>query len=70
MAHKAGEQFPVLCEVGGVRIRKNPSNELFISDIESGVTIRLNASRGGLEFTTDDLVQPVRVSNMIGWRIE
>lgn len=63
------EQFPILAEVRGVRIYKNPTDEIFIENIETGVTIRLKASRCGLEFTTDGLVQPIRVTNMIGWHI-
>ena len=70
--HENSDQFPILFEGAGVRIYKNPSNELFIENIGSGVTMRLKASRGGLEFTAFDggvTVQPMVVANSIGWRV-
>jgi len=62
-------QFPILCEVRGVRVYKNPTDEIFIENIETGVTMRLKASCGGLEFTSEGRVEPIQVSNMIGWRV-
>ena len=79
MAHMAetkykidGKNFPILFEDGRVQVYKNPTNEIFVMDIQSGVTIRINSylySDGGLQFTTDGRVEPVRVANMIGWRV-
>lgn len=66
------EDFPILYERDGVRIYKNPSDEIFIKDTESGVTMRFSRSHypgGGLSFTTDGFVDPIRVTNMIGWRV-
>ncbi len=67
--HKC-EAFPILYEDSRVQIFKNPSNEIFIEDIRSGATIRLSSyPHGGLQFTTDGLVEPIRITNTIGWRI-
>lgn len=66
------EQFPILFERGNLQIYKNPTDEIFIEDLQTGASIRLNVDpRGGLQFTTGahELVEPERVSNMIGWRI-
>lgn len=66
-----GGQFPIHYERGYLRVYTNPSGELFVEDIPSGVTMRFNSSRsGGLEFTTDGRVEPIRVTDMIGWRVE
>ena len=69
---KNGKQFPEIFRNKKVRIYLNPSEEIFIEDIESGVTIRLNNyyhSEGGLLFTTSGIVEPIRLSNMIGWSV-
>lgn len=66
------ESFPILYEDHSVRIYKNPTDEIFIEDIRSGATMRLSSypqSDGGLQFTTDGRVEPIRISNMIGWRV-
>ena len=66
------EHFPILYEGYGVRIFKNPCGEIFIRDAQSGVTMRLKHSTnssGGLEFTTEGSVEPIRINNMIGWRV-
>ncbi len=52
------DQFPIFYEGRGVRIYKNPCDEVFIENIESGVIIRLNAIGDGLVFTTDGRVEP------------
>ena len=71
--HKFGnEGFPILFENGPVRVYKNPSNEIFVEDIRSGATMRINSYphlEGGLRFTTDRRVEPVQVNGMIGWRV-
>ncbi|QQG46457.1 MAG: hypothetical protein HYY55_01265 [Candidatus Niyogibacteria bacterium] len=67
-----GDQFPIHYEGGNLRVFTNPAGELFVVDILSGATIRISSYRhpkGGLEFTTDALVEPIRVTNMIGWRV-
>ena len=64
------EDFPIFYEGRGVRIFKNLCDEVFIENIESGVTMRLSAISDGLVFTTDERVEPIRVTNMIGWRVE
>ena len=59
-------------ENGSLRIYKNPTNEIFVEDKKTGTTIRMSDyphGKGGLQFTTDQLVEPIRVTNMIGWRV-
>ena len=63
------EQFPILFQGKGLRIYKNPRDEVFVEEIDSGVTMRCNARHGGIEFTTDGRVEPIQVSSLIGWRV-
>ena len=63
--------FPILFEDGDKRVFKNPANEIFVEDVRSGVTMRIN-SHGhgeGLQFTTIGRVEPVTVNGSIGWRV-
>ena len=66
-------QFPIICEEGNIRIYKNPAGELFVEELlpnGGGVTLRFNpSSRCGLQFTTNELVEPEIVGSMIGWHI-
>lgn len=65
------DQFPIHYERGYLRVYTNPSGELFVEDTRSGVSMRINPSHpGGLEFTTDGRVEPIRVTNMIGWCVK
>ena len=66
--------FPILYDDGRVRVYKNPTNEIFVEDIRSRVTMRINSyscpdEDGGLQFTTVGRVEPVRVHGTIGWRV-
>jgi len=66
------ESFPILYEDGKIRIYKNPTSEIFVEDKASKTTIRLSSyphHAGGLQFTTDGLVEPIRTTNTIGWCI-
>lgn len=66
------ENFPIHFDDGCLRVFTNPSNEVFVEDIKTGVKIRISSyyyAGGGLEFTTSGRVEPTRVTNMIGWRI-
>lgn len=66
------ENFPILAEEKGIRVFKNPCGELFIKDIESGVTMRVNRNHfhwGGLAFTTEGRVDPCAHSGMVVWHI-
>ena len=66
------EGFPILFDDGRMRVYKNPTNEIFVEDKESGSTMRVSQylhGKKGLQFTTDELVEPIRVANTIGWRI-
>ena len=66
-----GDQFPIHYERGHLRVYTNPSGELFVEDTRSGVSMRINPSHpSGLQFTTDGRVEPIRVTNTIGWRVE
>jgi len=70
-AHNS-DQFPILGEVMGIRVYKNPCGELFVEDIESGVQIRINRNHhhyGGLAFTNQSRVEPVAICNMIVWHV-
>lgn len=71
-ATRMDDQFPEIYNDGEVRIYRNPSREIFIEDVRSGAKIRLKSYPyldGGLQFTSDGRVEPIRVSNMIGWRV-
>lgn len=62
--------FPIHFEGENLRVFTNPSKEVFIENTVSGVTMRLNANGGFIEFTSQtELVQPINVNGMIGWRI-
>ncbi len=64
------KQFPIHYEGRYMRVYTNPSGELFVEDTRCGVWMRINLSHpDGLEFTTDGRVEPIRVTNMIGWRL-
>ena len=70
--HEDSDQFPILFEGRGVRIYKNPCDEIFIENIETRIVMRLSASQGGLEFTAFNcgaIVEPIVVANSIGWRV-
>ena len=75
MAAKSGfTQLPTLYEDGHLRVYKNPTNEIFVEDKDTRATMRISSymrpgGDGGLQFTTDSLVEPIRVTNMIGWRV-
>jgi len=73
MEGKPQTQFPILYEDGVFRIYKNPTNEIFIEEKESGTTIRMNPychGNGGIQFTTGGcVVEPIMVNHMIGWRV-
>ena len=66
------EQFPVLYADGELVVYKNPTREIFVKDKRTGTTLRIKPCRygkGGLEFTTDQLVLPFQVNGMIGYRV-
>lgn len=61
--------FPILYEDERTRVFKNPTNEIFVEDIRSGAMMRFSPYPGGLQFTTQGIVEPVQINNMIGWRV-
>ena len=63
------EGFPVFFDDGRLRVYKNPTNEIFVEDCKTGATMRINSGRNGLQFTTSEVVEPVQVPGMIGWRV-
>lgn len=70
--HKFGDKrFPILYERGYLQVYTNPAGELFLEHTKKlGVSMRIDpANHDGIEFTTDARVEPIRVSNMIGWRV-
>ena len=63
------EGFPILFEDGRVRVYTNQSREIFVENVQSGVTMRINPDGDGLQFTTQERVEPTLVHGMIGWRV-
>jgi len=59
---------------GVIRIYQRPmGGKIFIEDVQSGAKIRIcsyaSPIPGGLQFATEDLVEPVSFGNRIAWRI-
>lgn len=67
MAKEPGDLF----NDGQVRIRKNHCNEIFITDVATGVEMRLSSNGRGLGFTTfsGGRVQPTVVAGSVGWEV-
>ncbi|MDF1497316.1 MAG: hypothetical protein P1P90_04610 [Patescibacteria group bacterium] len=66
-----GAQFPVHYEDRNLKVYTNPSGEVFIEDVQTGVSLRICANRAdGLHFTTCGRLEPILVTNMIGYRVE
>ncbi len=64
------EQFPALFDDGKIRVYKNPCNEIFVQNVATGATMRINSDRQGLTFTAfSHSVQPVVVAGSIGYAI-
>lgn len=63
------ESFPIHYDDGRIRVFTNPCGEVFVKDIRSGAQMRINSHGRGLEFTTDGRVEPIRVTNTIGWLV-
>ncbi len=64
------ETFPEHFNNGKLRVFTNPCGEVFVQNTESRVTMRINAVRHDIEFTTEGcFVEPVRVTNTIGHRV-
>ena len=66
------EDYPILFEGNGLRVYTDVSSEIFIEDLRTGANMRISAypfQNGGILFTTDQLVEPIRVTNLIGWRV-
>ncbi len=62
----------VLFQRSGIKVYRNATDEIFVEDIATGATMRIGLYQGhggGLSFTTDGIVEPHCVTNMIGWRV-
>jgi len=71
-ATRTDSRSPEIYNDGMVRISRNHCREIFITDVRTGTTIRLSSYPhvgGGLQFTTSAIVEPIRITNMIGWRV-
>lgn len=69
---RTNTESPEIYDDGKVRITRNNCREIFITDVRTGTTIRLDSdpyNPGGLRFTTSGRVEPIRITNMIGWRV-
>ncbi len=66
-------QFSTLHKGRGLHIYKNNSTgEIFIENLESRVTMRMNGDGRSINFTAFDqgvVVEPIVVNNSIGWRV-
>jgi hypothetical protein len=69
LSYKEEPQFPVHYTGRDIKVFTNSSGEVFVENTKTGVHMRINTTREGLQFTTAHRVQPVQVSNMIGWNI-
>jgi hypothetical protein len=67
-----GPQFPVHYTGRDIKVFTNSSGEVFVENTKSGVHMRINATGGGLQFTTNNftITQPIIVNNLIGWIVE
>lgn len=65
------DQFPILFEDGRVRVYKNQTNEVFVEDVQSGATMRINSyGHGeGLQFTAVGDVRPTVINGIVGWHV-
>jgi len=66
------KDLPILYEDSFIRIFTNSEGDLFIRDLRSGAEMRISScyhTGGGLQFTTEERVEPININNMIGWRI-
>jgi hypothetical protein len=71
VASKRDDQFPTHFNNGRLEVFSNPSGEIFVVDLATKSQMRISAHpRGGLQFTTPELVEPERVTNMIGWSVK
>ncbi len=65
-------QFPTVHKGRNIHICLNPTGEIFIKNLKSGVTMRMNGDGGSINFTTFNcgaVLEPVVVANNIGWRV-
>ena len=69
-SQKEEPQFSYVHYTGrDIKVFTNSSGEVFVENTKTGVNMRINTTKKGLQFTTTHMVQPVQVSNMIGWQI-
>jgi len=68
------QNFPIIHENSRIRIYQNPNKEIFVEDILSGATLRLNAcdyACRGIDFVAEGChVEPmVTERGTVGWRV-
>jgi hypothetical protein len=65
-------QFSVHYAGRDIKVFTNSSGEVFVENARTGVHMRINATREGLRFTTNNftITQPIVVNNMIVWSVE
>jgi len=65
--------FPILYKDDRLMVYKNPLNEIFVVDIQSGVEMRISSCDspgGGIEFYAAGILETFpRMENGRGWRI-
>lgn len=60
--------FPVHFKEGNLKVFSNGSGEVFVENTNTGVYMRINDNKKGLEFTAQqDLVTPFSINGLIGW---
>ncbi|MCI4435658.1 MAG: hypothetical protein JHC33_02435 [Ignisphaera sp.] len=72
LSYKEEPQFPVHYTGRDIEVFTNSSGEVFVENTKTGVQMRINATKLGLRFTTNNftIIQPTIVNNLIGWSVE
>lgn len=67
------KNFPIIYENRSIRIYKTAGDDILVEDIESNITMRIGIQQypgSGLQFTTDELIDPFGRNNKIFWAIK
>lgn len=63
-------EYPTHYEGLGMRVFTNPCGEVFVENIDSGISIRIRPFLpNGLQFTTDERVSPTQADGSGSWHI-
>lgn len=65
------EHLPIIYEDVCLLVYKNPSGDIFLEDLRSGVTMRVMSCpfSVGLQFTTQGIVEPIPSDDTIAWTV-